>query len=314
MMTMRGAGLDADTDAEEKKGQEARKVRAEEKADYHKTHADYTDSLEQLRKAEKVLGATQVEVPQEAMMLLQTMKKNSLIPAHAVSKLTSFLSAPAVAGYEAQSGDLVELFVDLEHDFKDKRNQLEKDEMEAKHGYDFIMQGVQDSIEKLKRQRGRKMERKAQRQEDAATARGELKDTTASRDEDQKYLDDTVSGCEQKSADFEARQKLRAGELEAIKKAIEIISGQAVSGSADKHLPALMQRASAQLRASATAESQGKVAVFLSAKAEELHSRMLSFLAARAAADPFVKVRKMIKDMIIKLMEEANEETEHKGW
>jgi len=41
---------------------------------------------------------------------------------------------------------------------------------------------------------------------------------------------------------------------------------------------------------------------------------MLSLLAAHAAADPFVKVKKMIKDMIIKLMEEANAETEHKGW
>merc|ERR1719194_178611 len=62
------------------------------------------------------------------------------------------------------------------------------------------------------------------------------------------------------------------------------------------------------------AESQGKVAEFLQSKAEELHSKMLSLLAAHAAADPFVKVKKMIKDMIIKLMEEANEETEHKGW
>merc|ERR1719387_2084601 len=29
---------------------------------------------------------------------------------------------------------------------------------------------------------------------------------------------------------------------------------------------------------------------------------------------PFDKVKKMIKDMIVKLMEEANEEAEHKGW
>merc|ERR1712160_146886 len=36
--------------------------------------------------------------------------------------------------------------------------------------------------------------------------------------------------------------------------------------------------------------------------------------AAHVSDDPFVKVKKMIKDLIVKLMEEANEEAEQKGW
>merc|ERR1719420_1538674 len=268
------------------------------------------------------------------MMFLQTHLRNKeYVPRNAMRVLDAYLqsgagtppppdelavgmmqvSAPEANAYEFQSQGIVDMLDKLEDKFDDQRNDLEKSELEDKHKYEMLMQTLQDTTEKLKKQLGRKAERKTQREEDGAAAKGELKDTTASRDEDQKYLDDVVAGCEQKSSDFEERQKLRAEELEAITKAIEIISGEAVSGSADKHLPALVQ-ASFALRASTTAESQGRVAVFLSAKSQELHSRMLSMLAERAAADPFGKVRKMIKDMIIKLMEEANEETEHKGW
>jgi len=37
-------------------------------------------------------------------------------------------------------------------------------------------------------------------------------------------------------------------------------------------------------------------------------------LALSAQANPFGKVKKMIKDLIVKLMEEGTSETEHKGW
>merc|ERR1712190_238845 len=40
----------------------------------------------------------------------------------------------------------------------------------------------------------------------------------------------------------------------------------------------------------------------------------LSALAQHASEDPFRKVKKMIKDLIVRLMEEANDEAEHKGW
>merc|ERR1711976_905102 len=94
-----------------------------------------------------------------------------------------------------------------------------------------------------------------------------------------------------------------------------IISSGAVNGAAEKHLPALLQSASlAQLRGQSTDPLQQHAAQFLRDRADVLNSRVLSALAVRAAEDPFVKVKKMIKDLIVHLMEQANEEAEHKGW
>ena len=45
-----------------------------------------------------------------------------------------------------------------------------------------------------------------------------------------------------------------------------------------------------------------------------MKSKILLKILAVATDSPFDKVKKMIKDLIVKLMEEATEETEHKGW
>jgi len=84
-----------------------------------------------------------------------------------------------------------------------------------------------------------------------------------------------------------------------------------------KHLPTLLQgkgASLAQLRNVARSPAQQRAVEYLQTQATALNSRVLSALAVRAADDPFVKVKKMIKDLIVRLMEEANEESEHKGW
>merc|ERR1711957_876870 len=158
---------------------------------------------------------------------------------------------------------------------------------------------------------------KAQTIQAKADATGDLQDTTTTRDADTAYLEDLTATCTQKSSDFDSRQQLRAEEIEAIEKAIEIISSGAVAGSADTHLPALVQtgHSLAQLRSdSANKGIQAKVAAFLQKKSDILGSRVLALIAAKVGEDPFIKVKKMIKDLIVKLMEEANEEAEHKAW
>merc|ERR1719375_1193745 len=68
------------------------------------------------------------------------------------------------------------------------------------------------------------------------------------------------------------------------------------------------------MQSSSRNPAQDRVVQYLRDQANNLHSRVLSALAVRVADDPFAKVKKMIKDLIVRLMEEANEEASHKGW
>merc|ERR1719324_1194039 len=227
------------------------------------------------------------------------------------------VSAPEANAYEFQSSGVVEMLEKLLDKFIDERTTLEKEEMNSKHAYDMLMQDLKAQIAQATQDRDEKAETKAKKLQAKADAIGDLKDTTTTRDADVKNLADLTATCEQKGSDFESRQQLRAEEIEAIEKAIEIISSNAVQGAAEEHLPTLMQLKGSsfvQLRGETINPNQLRVASYLQDKARQLNSRVLAAIATRAEADPFKKVKKMIKDLIVKLMEEAAEEAEHKGY
>merc|ERR1719166_154520 len=113
--------------------------------------------------------------------------------------------------------------------------------MNSKHAFDMLVQDLTAQIDQAKQDREEKAETKAKKLQAKADAEGDLEDTTTTRAADQKYLDDLKATCSQKASDFESRQQLRTEELEAIQKAIEILSSEVVSGHADKYLPTLVQ-------------------------------------------------------------------------
>jgi len=299
----------------------ATKVREIEKADYDATHTDYSESIDALERAIAVLKKQAHDRKQAALVQLKSLK---LIPNQAKQAIDAFLqqdpeeglavSAPEANAYEFQSGGVIEMLEKLLDKFIAERTTLEKEEMNAKHAYDMLIQDLKAQLAQATQDRDEKAAFKAETLQSKADAKGDLEDTTSTRDADQTYLNDLTATCEQKATDFESRQQLRADELEAIEKAIEIISSNAVSGNADKHLPGLVQTSFAQLRADSSSANQARVATYLQRRADQLGSRVLSALAVRVSADPFAKVKKMIKDLIVRLMEEANEEAEHKGW
>ena len=129
-----------------------------------------------------------------------------------------------------------------------------------------------------KKEQEEKGQFKAKQLQSKASSEGDLGETKVEKQSDEKYSTDLKATCSKKAAAFAARQKLRQEEIEAIEKAKGIIAGEAVAGSAGKHLPSLLQAgpkrtALAFLRSEVREPQSERVARFLQQRASALNSR-----------------------------------------
>merc|ERR1719262_368837 len=194
------------------------------------------------------------------------------------------VAAPEANAYEFQSQGIVDMLTKLADKFDDERTALEKEETTARQSFEMLSADLKQQLDVATTARTEKSEAKAKALQGAADSKGDLADTTTTRDDDSKYLADLTATCQQKSDAFAARQQLRAEEIAAVEKAIEILSSGAVSGASEKHLPALVQVKStsfAQLRSDAQNPNQLRVASYLKGQASRINSRVLSALAMR---------------------------------
>jgi len=315
----------------------ATKVRDIEKDDYDKTHQDYTESIEALRHAIDVLKDQAHDRKSVASLAqVSSLKSLSLIPEAAKKKIDLFFAQddddegsllamddPAANAYEFQSQGINDMLAKLLDKFIDERTTIEKEEANSKHAYTMLMQDLKAQILQAVDDKHGKELRRTKALGSKASESSDLKEEAVLLETDEKALKELEAACSMEATDFESRQELRTGEIEAIEKAIEIISSDAISGNSEKHLASLAQQKKAtsftQLRSDVNAKTPGYtlrlgVSQFLETQAAKLNSRVLSVIATRAEQDPTDKVKRMIKDLVVRLMEEANEEADHKGW
>jgi len=219
----------------------ATNVREVEKADYDETHKDYSESVDALERAIAVLKKQAHDRKQADLVQVAALKNINFIPQDAKRAIDIFLaqdpdenlavSAPEANAYEFQSQGIIDMLQKLLDKFIDERTALEKEESNSRHAFEMLKQDLEAQIEQATKDRDAKAETKAKKLQAKADAEGQLQDTISTRDDDAKYLEDLTATCETKASDFSSRQQLRAEEIEAIEKAIEIISSSAVSGS-----------------------------------------------------------------------------------
>jgi len=108
--------------------------------------------------------------------------------------------------------------------------------------------------------------------------------------------------------EWEERQKTRQEEMQAVSKALAVLSGDDAHDLFTKTFnPALLQT-------SANSERRDKASQLLSAVARKFNNPRLSTLAYQVKLDAFTRVKKAIDDMIAQLLKEKEDEIKHKDF
>lgn len=297
--------------------------REKDHAAFLEEEKDYSESVDALERAIATLAKQDYDRP----ALLQ-LSQDDRLPLKAKTLVTSLLGlsaekadsmdyeAPEANAYEFQSGGIVDLLKKLLAEFTAKLGQCQKEEMNSKHAYDMVIADLTDSIENAEKEIEAKTVEKEQKSEKSASNKKQLSATVADKAENEKLLKSTETECSEKKLSFAEKQKLRKEELEAIAKAIEILSSDDVSGNADKYL-SLAQSQKSTSFVQGGSRNQGirrQIHDFLAAEGARKHSKGLTLLAQQISADPFAKVKKLIDDMITRLLEEAEEDAKHEGF
>merc|ERR1719420_972509 len=311
---------------------QAKEIRSKEHANYMAAENQYVSSLDELTRAIEVLqnpNPSFIEATQSVQRALQramTVTPQQQATIKDFFKQTeqqnagkSFLQQGQQAPFQSRTGELIQTLQQIKDETSKNRDDATKEEASAMNSFELLQQSLQTEIENGNKVLTGKKAQVSKSQEAVATSQSELDNTQRTVDEAQKYLDEVVMTCKQKTLEFKGRTKLRGDEITAITEAMEIL--QSDEGVAVQKLE-LNQQVQSVPPAMLIQLSSSRGLSLLATKAT-VSQRFLSgqeiLAEARAAAaagqpDPFKNVRKMINDMIARLLQEAAEEAEHKGW
>jgi hypothetical protein len=319
--------LEANIQGFEADKQEATEERKKTHVEFLAESKDYAESVDALDRALITLNKQDYDRP--AASLLQALDRDD-VPKKAKAIAAAFVGfqggstetgleneAPEANAYEFQSGNIVTVLEKLKDQFREKLAQCQKEEANSLHAYNMIQQDLSDSIANAKNEIAQNSKVKASKEGRAAEAGKQLTMTRQSKASSEATLAEMKQSCLEQKLSYEEKQQLRGEEIEAIEKAIEILSSAAAQGASEKHFSLLQKKTAIALiqqsegRGSRATGVRRQVRSFLSSESVRLHSKHLALLVEQIEADPFAKVKRMIDSMITRLLEEANQDTLH---
>jgi len=246
----------------------------------------------------------------------------SLTGDHATKATAALEKLDGPHAYEYQSNDIIAVLENLKDQFLENKKELDEDEFDTNSAFERKKLGLVNEVKfatKDKNEKTATMEAKSEEQADTEAARDQ---ENQEMNADQAFLDQVTEECQTKAQDWDQRSKARSGELKALSEALAALeSGAAEQYSANKKL-VLAQKSASFLQLRGTSNEAMKVAAtmkvenLLARQSRSLQSPILSVVSMKVklAADHFVKVRGLIKDLIQRLEDDAEAEATQKGF
>merc|ERR1719215_594837 len=212
--------------------------------------------------------------------------------------------------YAPQSGEIFGILRQMKETFESNLSASQKEEMANQKAYEDLKAAKEEEIAAGQAQIETKTGELADTDEKNAQSKTDKEDTKASLSADEQFLMMLKEKCQMTDKEWEERQKTRQLEMEAVSKALAVLSGDDAHDLFTKTFnPALLQSGSAE-----HSERREQASRVLSKVASKLHSPRLSALAYQVKLDAFTRVKKAIDDMIAQLLKEKADEIKHKDF
>merc|ERR1719305_425649 len=192
--------------------------------------------------------------------------------------------------YAPQSGEIFGILTQMLETFEANLSQSQKEEMENQKAYEDLKAAKEAEIAAGQEQIDKKTAELADTDEKNAQAKEDLEDTKKSLSADEEFLMMLKEKCSMTDKEWEERQKTRQLEMEAVSKALAVLSTDDAHDLFTRTFnPALLQSES-----SVHSERRAQASKVLSAVAQKLQNPRLATLAVRVRLDAFTRVKKAI--------------------
>jgi len=280
------------------------------------------DSLVQVPHAQRaeVVATLQHELEKHASLLkgVLTHEQRRAVTAFIASPyddyvkpITSLVDSQQESGapsYSPQSGQVYGILKQMLETFASNLSDSQKEEMAKQQGYEELKVALEAEITAAQSQVDTKVQELAVNEEKLSQSKEDLEDFRHQLSADQKFLMMLKEKCQMTDQEWEERQKARQLEMEAVSKALSILSSDDAHDTFSKTFnPALLQ--TSNLKALAQ-----KASDFLRSAARQLQSPRLATLSLRVRLDAFAKVKQAIDNMITELMKQQADEVKHKDF